>query len=79
MDTDQEPGPFLVLVNDEEQYSLWQKRIRVPDGWRIVGPEGSKEECLAFIEATWLDMRPLSLRIAMDGESAQVPTPERTQ
>ncbi len=79
MDIDEEPGPFLVLVNDEEQYSLWQKRIRVPDGWRTVGPEGSKQECLAFIEATWTDMRPRSLRIEMDGQPAHVPTPDRTQ
>jgi len=54
-------GEFLVLVNDEGQYSLWPSSIDVPAGWRATGPRGTREECLAWIDANWTDMRPLSL------------------
>jgi MbtH protein len=57
---------YLVVVNQEEQYSIWPKwKKEIPLGWRTVGKEGSKEECLAYIEEVWTDMRPLSLRKAM--------------
>ncbi len=60
---------FLALRNHELQYSLWQATIDVPAGWDIVfGPE-TKEACLAHIEAEWTDMRPLSLRQRMDGQT----------
>jgi MbtH protein len=56
-------GPeYLVLVNDEEQYSIWPADRTLPLGWREAGRRGDKEACLAFIEATWIDMRPRSLR-----------------
>lgn len=58
-----------VVVNQEGQYSLWFADREVPAGWSDAGRVGSKEECLAFIEEVWTDMRPLSLRRAM-GESA---------
>jgi MbtH protein len=61
---------YVVLINDEEQYSLWPAANPVPAGWRVVGPEpGSKEACLAYIEEVWTDMRPLSLRRAMGDAS----------
>ncbi|MFD6530843.1 MbtH family protein [Streptomyces sp. NPDC060184] len=58
---DDESGRFVALVNDEGQYSLWPARIEIPGGWRAVGPEGSRQECLDAIEAAWTDMRPASL------------------
>lgn len=56
---------YTVVVNDEEQYSIWPADREVPAGWRTVGVSGSKEECLAHIETVWTDMRPLSLRRQM--------------
>jgi len=60
---------YAVVVNDEEQYSIWADSRALPDGWRRVGVTGSKQECLEHIEKVWTDMRPLSLRQAMEGES----------
>lgn len=51
-----------VVVNDEEQYSIWPAGREVPAGWRRVGVEGTKEECLDHIERVWTDMRPRSVR-----------------
>ena len=57
---------YLVVVNHEEQYSIWPKwKQEFPLGWKAVGKEGSKTECLAYISEVWTDMRPLSLRQAM--------------
>lgn len=53
---------FLVVVNDEEQYSIWPADTAVPAGWHEEGTSGSKDECLAHIGKVWTDMRPLSLR-----------------
>lgn len=57
-----------VVVNHEEQYSIWPVDRDLPNGWREAGKQGSKEECLAYIKEVWTDMRPLSLRKAMDGQ-----------
>ena len=57
---------FKVVINPEEQYSIWPADKENAPGWRDVGKSGSKEECLAYIEEVWTDMRPLSLRKAMD-------------
>lgn len=57
---------YLVLVNHEMQYSLWPAFIEIPDGWTAVGPKGKRGECLEWIDQTWTDMRPKSLRDAMD-------------
>lgn len=54
-----------VVVNDEEQYSVWPAGRSNPDGWHDEGFTGSREECLAHIERVWTDMRPRSLREAM--------------
>jgi MbtH protein len=59
-------GVFLVLVNDEDQHSLWPQFAAIPAGWsRVFGPE-SREACLAYVEQNWVDMRPKSLATAMD-------------
>jgi MbtH protein len=56
---------YIVVINHEEQYSIWRANQEVPPGWRREGTEGSREECLAHIGRTWTDMRPLSLRQQM--------------
>lgn len=53
---------YKVVVNHEGQYSLWFAGRENPAGWSDAGREGTKEECLAFVEEVWTDMRPLSLR-----------------
>lgn len=53
---------YTVLVNHEEQYSLWLKSRPIPKGWRSTGQEGSKEACLEYVSEVWTDMTPLSLR-----------------
>jgi MbtH protein len=57
---------YKVVVNHEEQYSIWFADRDLPAGWKEAGKEGVKEECLAYIEQVWKDMRPLSLRKQMD-------------
>jgi len=56
---------YDVVLNDEEQYSIWPADREVPLGWRTEGTRGTKAECLQHIEIVWTDMRPLSLRKAM--------------
>ena len=53
----------MVVVNLEEQYSIWPADRPVPAGWREEGKQGSKDECLDYIEQVWTDMRPLSVRM----------------
>lgn len=60
-----ESSAYVVVVNGEEQYSIWLAGRDIPDGWKSVGMTGSKDECLAYIDTVWTDMRPLSLRQAM--------------
>ena len=57
---------YKVVVNDEEQYSIWPLDRETPAGWRDEGKQGPKAECLAHIEEIWTDMRPRSLREQMD-------------
>jgi MbtH protein len=64
LEADDDKNEYIVLVNDEEQYSLWLSWRDVPAGWTVVGPRGSKKECLDYVEATWVDMTPKSLRRA---------------
>ena len=70
MNDDDEEGmiTYKVLVNHEEQYSIWPADRENAPGWRDAGKTGSKEECLAYIKEVWTDMRPLSLR--KQGESS---------
>lgn len=55
---------YAVVVNHEEQYSIWQAGRQVPAGWHATGVTGSRRTCLDHIEEVWTDMRPLSLRQA---------------
>jgi MbtH protein len=57
---------YKVVVNHEEQYSIYPVERPNPLGWKDVGPTGSKAECLAYIKEVWTDMRPKSLREKMD-------------
>ena len=57
---------YKVVVNHEEQYSIWPDDREIPSGWRAAGRSGRKDECLAYIKDVWTDMRPLSLRRAME-------------
>lgn len=57
---------YKVVVNEEEMYSIWPADRENPLGWNDAGKQGSKAECLAYIEEVWTDMRPLSLRRRMD-------------
>jgi MbtH protein len=56
---------YEVVVNDEEQYSIWPTGRELPCGWHKVGHVGDKASCLGFITAVWTDMRPKSLRQEM--------------
>lgn len=56
---------YRVVINHEEQYSIWPADRETPAGWRDGGVVGPKAECLAHIDKVWTDMRPLSLRVAM--------------
>lgn len=53
---------YKVVVNHEEQYSLWPDYKDIPPGWNDTGKRGLKQECLNYIKQVWIDMRPLSLR-----------------
>lgn len=69
MPADQSAGEeirYRVVVNHEEQYSIWPADRDNPPGWSDAGKEGPKDECLQFVESEWTDMRPLSLRREMD-------------
>ncbi len=59
---DDPDGRFLVLVNLEEQHSLWPARMVVPAGWDVAYGEDGRQECLDYIELNWTDIRPLSAR-----------------
>ncbi len=57
---------YNVVVNHEEQYSIWPEWKEIPLGWKTVGKKGLKQECLDYIQEVWTDMRPLSLRKKME-------------
>jgi MbtH protein len=73
-DEEEDTTTYLVVVNDEEQYSIWPDFRDVPAGWRAVGEQGPKQQCLAYIEQVWTDMRPLSVRRQMEELAAQEPS-----
>jgi MbtH protein len=66
MEEQQDSTIHKVVVNHEEQYSIWPADRDNPLGWRDGGKSGTKQECLTYIEEVWTDMRPLSLRKKMD-------------
>ncbi len=57
-----DPTVYLVVLNAEEQYSIWPAELPVPAGWRADGTRGDKAACLAHVKAVWTDMTPASLR-----------------
>jgi MbtH protein len=65
---------YKVVVNHEEQYSIWPADRESAVGWNDAGKTGAKDECLAYIKEVWTDMRPLSLRRQMERPS---PTPPK--
>jgi MbtH protein len=68
-DEDDDDQIYQVVVNHEEQYSIWPDYKEIPSGWRAAGKSGKKDECLAYINEVWTDMRPLSLRKFMEQEA----------
>jgi MbtH protein len=66
-DENDDPRQYMVVMNDEEQYSIWLADRELPAGWRTAGKSGTRSECLSYVEEVWTDMRPLSLRKAMEG------------
>ncbi len=66
IEEDERNEQFSVVVNVEEQFSIWPRDREIPSGWKAAGKQGTKGECLAFIRDKWTDMRPLSLRKGLD-------------
>jgi MbtH protein len=64
---------FAVVVNHEEQYSIWPVDRKVPLGWKALDVTGPREQCLAYIKEVWTDMRPLSLRKKMEADQQRCP------
>jgi MbtH protein len=62
---------YVVLINEEGQYSLWPSFADVPAGWSVTLQGASREECLNYINQHWTDMRPLSLQRAMEGAESK--------
>lgn len=62
---DDAAGLFSVVVNAEDQHSLWPVAVRVPAGWRVVLGEATRAHCLDYVERNWADMRPRGLRAAV--------------
>jgi len=62
---------YVVVINDEEQYSIWPAARPLPAGWYDAGVRGPKQVCLDHIEEVWTDMRPKSLRLAMEADAAE--------
>jgi MbtH protein len=69
---EEEDLDYQVVVNHEEQYSIWPDYKEIPKGWRAVGKVGKKADCLAYINEVWTDMRPLSLRKKMEAADSVV-------
>lgn len=70
---------YKVVMNHEEQYSIWPEYKENPLGWMHVGKVGPKPECLAYIKEVWTDMRPLSLRKRMEEMAKNSPAPPRPE
>mgnify|MGYP003596829776 CR=1 FL=1 len=68
-DDSEDTTTYKVVVNHEEQYSIWPSDRDIPAGWREAGKSGPKAECLQYIQEVWTDMRPLSLRERMNGNA----------
>ena len=71
-DGEEDTTTYKVVVNQEEQYSVWPAEKKNPLGWTDISKVSSKTECLAYIKTVWTDMRPLSLKREMDQLSGEV-------
>jgi MbtH protein len=65
-DEEEDRRVYRVVVNQEEQYSIWPADREIASGWNDAGKQGTKAECLEYIKEVWTDMRPLSLRKQME-------------
>jgi len=65
-DAAEDRDSYFVVVNHEEQYSIWLSDKDVPLGWKTIGEPAPKSKCLGYIDQVWTDMRPLSVRLRMD-------------
>jgi MbtH protein len=74
-DEQEDTRTYKVVVNHEEQYSIWFAERPNPLGWKEVGKTGPKKECLEYIKEVWTDMRPLSLRKKMDQQQTPAASP----
>src|SRR5262245_18281528 len=75
-DDEQDPfDTYTVVINHEEQYSIWPVGKTMPSGWQPAGKEGPKQECLDYINTIWTDMRPASLRKQMEEWEKNLPPP----
>lgn len=70
MHEDEDNETYAVVLNDEEQYSIWLAEREPPAGWHREGTVGTKAECLAHIEQIWTDLRPRSLREWMQAQAS---------
>ncbi|MGZ5050166.1 MAG: MbtH family protein [Methylobacter sp.] len=70
-DDEEDTTVYQVVVNHEQQYSIWPDYKEMPGGWQAVGKTGSKQECLDYIKQAWTDMRPLSLQMHMQQTAQQ--------
>ncbi len=66
---DEDTTTYQVLRNEEEQYSLWPVMLDVPAGWTEVGKQGTRTECMSYVDEAWTDMRPRSLREQMAADA----------
>jgi MbtH protein len=71
MESEETAITYRVVVNEEQQYSIWAVDKELPPGWNEVGMVGTRDECLDHIEEVWVDMRPKSLRLAMEQSAGQ--------
>ena len=62
MSIDNPNTQFYVVINEEEQYAIWPAFKDIPQGWKLAGKEGNKDDCIAYISEVWQDMRPKSLK-----------------
>lgn len=70
-DDTEDTTTYNVVINHEEQYSIWPVDREIPLGWKTAGKSGPKKECLDYINEVWTDMRPLSLRKKMEAAENQ--------
>ena len=70
-DDQEDTTTYKVVLNHEEQYSIWPAYKENPLGWREAGKSGTKAECLEYIGQVWTDMRPLGLRKKMEAASSE--------